>query len=223
LVDTLEEGRLRHILGRGYGQGLAIQQAVVSETDVGPSSVDVALCARALSVAYRVLAIDDPLQANPRGVKLWEWESRALGLEHFAEFVRVEIARAEGRTTNYVSAKSYYNAAVLTRSALGIQVRLTPHSTKDTTPAAGEIKHGRTINAFRSSRGPHLSQLRKNRKKDRRKPELRIKLNPLTYSLTLAQHMRVSETRRISNLSLQLASKNLGQILREIRLRLTGN
>jgi hypothetical protein len=98
LVDTLEEGRLRHILGRGYGQGLAIQQAVVSETDVGPSSVDVALCARALSVAYRVLAIDDPLQANPRGVKLWEWESRALGLEHFAEFVRVEIARAEGRT-----------------------------------------------------------------------------------------------------------------------------
>jgi hypothetical protein len=144
LVDTLEEGRLRHILGRGYGQGLAIQQAVVSETDVGPSSVDVALCARALSVAYRVLAIDDPLQANPRGVKLWEWESRALGLEHFAEFVRVEIARGEGRTTNYVSAKSYYNAAVLTRSALGIQVRLTPHSTKDTTPAAGEIKHGRT-------------------------------------------------------------------------------
>jgi hypothetical protein len=106
--------------------------------------VDVALCARALSVAYRVLAIDDPLQANPRGVKLWEWESRALGLEHFAEFVRVEIARAEGRTTNFVSAKSYYNAAVLTRSALGIHVRLTPHSTKDTTPAAGEIKHGRT-------------------------------------------------------------------------------
>jgi hypothetical protein len=75
--------------------------------------VDVALCARALSVAYRVLAIDDPLQANPRGVKLWEWESRALGLEHFAEFVQVEIARAEGRTTNFVSAKSYYNAAVL--------------------------------------------------------------------------------------------------------------
>jgi hypothetical protein len=95
-------------------------------------------------VAYRVLAIDDPLQANPRGVKLWEWESRALGLEHFAEFVRVEIARAEGRTTNFVSAKSYYNAAVLTRSALGIHVRLTPHSTKNTTPAAGEIKHGRT-------------------------------------------------------------------------------
>jgi hypothetical protein len=148
LVDTLEEGRLRHILGRGYGQGLAIQQAVVSETDVGPSSVDVALCARALSAAYRILAIDDPLQANPRGVKLWEWESRALGLEHFAEFVRVEIARAEGRTTNFVSAKSYYNAAVLTRSALGIHVRLTPHSTKDTTPAAGEIKHGRTDQRF---------------------------------------------------------------------------
>jgi hypothetical protein len=99
-------------------------------------------------VAYRVLAIDDPLQANPRGVKLWEWESRALGLEHFAEFVRVEIARAEGRTTNFVSAKSYYNAAVLTRSALGIHVRLTPHSTKNTTPAAGEIKHGRTDQRF---------------------------------------------------------------------------
>jgi hypothetical protein len=110
--------------------------------------VDVALCARALSVAYRVLAIDDPLQANPRGVKLWEWESRALGLEHFAEFVRVEIARAEGRTQNYVSAKSYYNAAVLTRSALGIQVRLTPHSTKNTTPATGEIKHGRADQRF---------------------------------------------------------------------------
>jgi hypothetical protein len=56
----------------------------------------------------------------------------------------VELARAEGRTTNYVSARAHYNAAILTRSALGIHIRLTPSSTKDTAPAAGEITHGKT-------------------------------------------------------------------------------
>jgi hypothetical protein len=185
--------------------------------------LDVAICARALSVAYRVLAIDDPLRANPRNIKLWEWESRALGLEHFAEFVRVELSRAEGRTTNYVSARYYYNAAILTRSALGIHVRLTPSSTRYTTPVEGEITHGRTDNASLGSRGPPLSQRRKNRKNDRRRQELRIKLNLSTYFLTLAQHIRVSEVRRISKLSLRLAFKNHVQTLRETRLRLTGN
>jgi hypothetical protein len=106
--------------------------------------LDVAVCARALSAAYRVLTIDDPLRANPRNIKLWEWESRALGLEHFAEFIRVELSRAEGKTTNYVSARAYHNAAILTRAALGIHVRLTPSSTRYTTPVEGEITHGRT-------------------------------------------------------------------------------
>jgi hypothetical protein len=199
LVDTLEEGRLRHILGRGYGQGLAIQQAVVTETELGPSSLDVAICARALSAAYRVLAIDDPLPANPRNIKLWEWESRALGLEHFAEFIRVELSRAEGKTTNYVSARAYYNAAILTRAALGIHVRLTPSSTRYTTPGGRRDYSRKNRQTHRSASVGRLSPNDgKASKNDRRRRELRIKHNLSTYFLIMAQRIRVSEVRRIS-------------------------
>jgi hypothetical protein len=98
----------------------------------------VSLCAKALSAAYRLLAIDDPLRDNPRRVATWEWETRALGLEHFAEFVRVEISRLENNPLrSFHTARAYYNAAILTRAQLGIHLRLLP-----STKATAELSHG---------------------------------------------------------------------------------